>query len=81
VGCGEADDKVLGRSHRRHRAVFMSAGGQFRGRLRAVSRGRRHFRLQVGVSRSGDQVICRLTRINVPHRVALFSHDSRCFAD
>jgi len=33
---------VSGRSHDRQRAVFMSASGQLRGRLRAVSRGRCH---------------------------------------
>ena len=38
---GEADDVVSGRSHDRQWAVLMSASGQFRGRLRAVSRGRR----------------------------------------
>jgi hypothetical protein len=37
---GEADDIVSGRSHDHQRAVFMSATGQLRGRLRAVSRGR-----------------------------------------
>jgi hypothetical protein len=42
VGRGEADDIVSGRSHGHHRAILMTASGQFRGRLRAVSRGRRH---------------------------------------
>ena len=42
MGTGEADDVVSGRSHDRQRAVLMSATGQLRGRLRAVSRGRRH---------------------------------------
>jgi hypothetical protein len=42
VGTGEADDVVSGRSHDRQWAAFMSASGQLRGRLRAVSRGRRH---------------------------------------
>jgi hypothetical protein len=41
VGTGEADDVVSGRSHDRQWAVLMSATGQLRGRLRAVSRGRR----------------------------------------
>ena len=41
MGTGEADDVVSGRSHDRQRAVLMSATGQLRGRLRAVSRGRR----------------------------------------
>lgn len=42
MGTGEADDVVSGRSHDRQWAVLMSATGQLRGRLRAVSRGRRH---------------------------------------
>ena len=42
MGCGEADDIVSGRSHGRQRAVLMSATGQLRGRLRAVSRVRCH---------------------------------------
>ena len=42
MGRGEADNNVSGRSHGRHRAILMSASGQSRGRLRAVSRGRRH---------------------------------------
>jgi hypothetical protein len=42
VATGEADDIVSGRSHDRQRAVLTSASGQLRGRLRAVSRGRRH---------------------------------------
>ncbi len=42
MGRGEADDKVSGRSRGRHRALPMTVSGQFRGRLRAVSRGRRH---------------------------------------
>jgi hypothetical protein len=41
VGRGEADDIVSGRSHGHHRAILMTVSGQFRGRLRAVSRGRR----------------------------------------
>lgn len=41
MGTGEADDVVSGRSRDRQRAVLMSATGQLRGRLRAVSRGRR----------------------------------------
>ena len=41
MGTGEADDVVSGRSNDRQWAVFMSASGQLRGRLRAVSRGRR----------------------------------------
>ena len=42
MGTGEADDVVSGRSHDRQWAVLMSASGQLYGRLRAVSRGRRH---------------------------------------
>ncbi len=42
AGRGEADGIVSGRSHVRQRAVFMSATGQLRGRLRAVSRVRCH---------------------------------------
>jgi hypothetical protein len=41
AGAGEADDDVSGRSHDHQRAILMTATGQFRGRLRAVSRGRR----------------------------------------
>ena len=40
---------VSGRSHGRQRAVLMSASGQFRGRLRAVSRDRRHSALFPGL--------------------------------
>src|SRR5436309_7232714 len=39
---GEADDELSGRTHDRQRAVLMTASGQLRDRLRAVSRGRRH---------------------------------------
>src|SRR5664280_2470759 len=42
AGRGEADGIVSGRSHDRQRAVFMSATGQLRGRLRAVCRVRCH---------------------------------------
>ena len=41
MGRGEADDIVSGRSHGHHRAILMTVSGQFRGRLWAVSRGRR----------------------------------------
>ena len=42
AGRVEADDVVSGRSHDRQWANLMSASGQLNGRLRAVSRGRRH---------------------------------------
>jgi hypothetical protein len=41
VGTGEADDDVSGRSHDHQCTILMAATGQLRGRLRAVSRGRR----------------------------------------
>lgn len=46
---GEANDLVSGKSHDRQRAVLMSASGQLRGRLRAVSRDRRHSVLVIEV--------------------------------
>ena len=60
MGTGEADDVVSGRSRDRQRAVLMSATGQLRGRLRAVSRGRRHTfecRLQGVAPRDGRRLL------------------------
>lgn len=50
MGTGEADDVVSGRSHDRQWAVLMSATGQLRGRLRAVSRGRRQRATYLGLA-------------------------------
>ena len=51
AGRGEADGFVSGRSHDRQRAGFMSATGQLRGRLRAVSRVRCQVCALVGIQR------------------------------
>ena len=56
MGTGEADDVVSGRSRDRQRAVLMSATGQLRGRLRAVSRGRRQLCAAVGIRQSMGRV-------------------------
>src|ERR1019366_1411656 len=57
AGRGEADGFVSGRSHDRQRAVLMSATGQLRGRLRAVSRVRCQSS-RVGLSRGAPLSWC-----------------------
>src|SRR6185437_14106456 len=50
AGRAEANDVVSGRSHDRQWANLMSASGQLNGRLRAVSRGRRHAQRTTGTA-------------------------------
>lgn len=61
MGTGEADDVVSGRSHDRQWAVLMSASGQLRGRLRAVSRGRRQAAL-AGLGAFGEVAVAAMLR-------------------
>ena len=61
AGRGEEDGLVSGRSHDRQRAPFMSATGQFRDRVRAVSRVRCHLGLNAqGEPPDSSGVVIRL---------------------
>ena len=72
AGRGEADELVSGRSHDRQRATFVTATGQLRGRLRAVSRGRCQIRVR-GATRRRSHVLglegsTPMTRWPLPRR-------------